>query len=78
MPEKQIFLPSIAPWLSVRRSAEAIEFYQAAFGATQGYRLDAELSFRGLQSEFGFSDIPGNWDPQLNESTNRFRPPATE
>jgi PhnB protein len=32
--------PSIAPWLTVRDSLQAIAFYQAAFGATEVYRLD--------------------------------------
>ncbi len=31
---------SIAPWLSVRDSVKALEFYKAAFGASEGYRLD--------------------------------------
>ena len=31
---------SIAPWLSVRKSAEAVEFYKAAFGATEVFRLE--------------------------------------
>jgi PhnB protein len=31
---------SIAPWLSVRGSARAVEFYKSAFGATEVYRLD--------------------------------------
>jgi PhnB protein len=30
----------IAPWLSVRGSAQAVEFYKAAFGATEAFRLD--------------------------------------
>jgi PhnB protein len=30
----------IAPWLSVRGSAEAVEFYKAAFGALEVYRLE--------------------------------------
>jgi PhnB protein len=33
-------MSSIAPWLSVRRSAEAVEFYKLAFGAAEVYRLD--------------------------------------
>jgi len=33
---------SIAPMLSVRRGAEAIEFYKAAFGAGEMFRIDAE------------------------------------
>ena len=31
----------IAPLLSVRNGAKAIEFYQAAFGAREAYRVDA-------------------------------------
>jgi PhnB protein len=33
---------AIAPILSVRRGASAIEFYKAAFGASELFRLDAE------------------------------------
>jgi PhnB protein len=33
---------SIAPMLSVRRGAKAIEFYKAAFGAVELYRIDSE------------------------------------
>jgi len=32
---------SIAPMLSVRKGAQAIEFYKAAFGARELYRVDA-------------------------------------
>jgi PhnB protein len=32
---------SIAPMLSVRRGAEAVEFYKTAFGARELFRLDA-------------------------------------
>jgi len=31
---------SIAPWLSVRNSTTAVEFYKAAFGAIETYRLE--------------------------------------
>jgi PhnB protein len=31
----------IAPWLSVRNAARAVEFYKAAFGATEVFRLEA-------------------------------------
>lgn len=31
---------SIAPMLSVRNGAKAVEFYKAAFGATEAFRLD--------------------------------------
>jgi PhnB protein len=33
---------SIAPMLSVRHGARAVEFYKAAFGASELFRLDAE------------------------------------
>ena len=32
---------SIAPLLSVRRGVEAVEFYKAAFGAVEVYRVEA-------------------------------------
>jgi PhnB protein len=31
---------TIAPWLSVRGSAKAVEFYKEAFGAVEAFRLD--------------------------------------
>jgi PhnB protein len=31
---------TLAPWLSVRGSARAVEFYKAAFSATETYRID--------------------------------------
>src|SRR5215469_12226468 len=33
---------SIAPMLSVRRGAQAIEFYKAAFGASEVFRLESD------------------------------------
>src|SRR5512133_397733 len=33
---------SIAPWLTVRNSAKAIDFYKSAFGASEVYRLEGE------------------------------------
>jgi PhnB protein len=48
--------PSVTPWLSVRGSARAGEFYKAAFGATEAYRMDgdggsivARLSLHGAE-----------------------------
>ena len=52
---------TIAPWLSLRGSGEAVEFYKSAFGATEVYRLDggdkgvvARLSVDG--AEFWLSE----------------------
>lgn len=33
---------SIAPWLSVRKSSQAVAFYQAAFDAKEVFRLESE------------------------------------
>ena len=53
--------PTIAPMLSVRRGAEAVEFYKAAFGAAELFRIDdpdgnvvAHLSVDG--AEFWVAD----------------------
>ncbi len=66
------FRCSIAPWLSVRNSAKAVEFYKSAFGATEVYRLEgpeggvvAKLSVGG--AEFWLSDESpehGNFSPE--------------
>ena len=52
---------SIAPWLSVRNSAQAVEFYKAAFAAIEVYRIEdpdgnvvARLSVNG--AEFWVAD----------------------
>lgn len=66
------FRCSIAPWLSVRNSARAVDFYKSAFGATEVYRLDgpegsvvARLSVDG--AEFWLSNESrehGNLSPE--------------
>jgi len=52
---------SIVPWLSVRNSSQAVEFYKTAFGAIEVYRLEdpggsvvARLSVDG--AEFWVAD----------------------
>jgi PhnB protein len=62
------FVCSIAPWLSVRNTAEAVEFYKSAFGAIEVYRLEdpsgsgvASLSIKG--AVFWLSD-DGNSSPE--------------
>ena len=51
---------TIAPWLSVRKSAQAVDFYKRAFGATEVFRLDgpdgsvvARLSVEGAEFWLG-------------------------
>jgi PhnB protein len=63
---------TIAPWLSVRNSAQAVEFYKLAFDAREVFRLDggdkgvvARLSVDG--AEFWLSDESpehGNFSPE--------------
>ena len=70
--ESSSFPCSIAPWLSVRNSAKAVDFYKSAFGATEVFRLEgpegsvvARLSVGG--AEFWLSDQSpknGNFSPQ--------------
>ena len=51
---------SVAPWLSLRNGARAVEFYKAAFGATEVFRIEnsgavvSRLSIDG--AEFWLSD----------------------
>jgi PhnB protein len=59
------FAPSIAPWLTVRDGARAVEFYKSAFEATEVYRLEdpsgglvVRLSVSG--AEFWISAEPPN------------------
>lgn len=47
---------SIVPWLNVRKSAQAVEFYKSAFGAVEAYRIEdpdgnvvARLSVEGAE-----------------------------
>jgi PhnB protein len=58
---QQPFVTSLAPLLSVRRGAQAIEFYTAAFGAVEVFRVEdpsgavvARLSIEG--AEFWLAD----------------------
>ncbi len=63
---------SIAPWLSVRGSSKAVEFYKSAFGATEVFRLDgpegsvvARLSANGAEFWLGAeSPAHGNFSPE--------------
>jgi PhnB protein len=62
---------TLAPWLLVRGSIQAVEFYKAAFGATEVYRLEGRggvVSRLAIgNSEFWVSDESpehGNFSPQ--------------
>ena len=80
MPEAALVNPSVAPMLSVRNGARAVDFYKLAFGAVEVFRIDgdggavvARLSIAG--AEFWVSDESpehGNFSPEtLGGSTTR-------
>jgi PhnB protein len=62
---------TIAPWLSVREGARAVEFYKSAFGATEVFRMAeggsvvARLSVEGAEFWVGDeSPEHSNFSPQ--------------
>jgi PhnB protein len=55
---------SMAPWLSVRGSARAVEFYKTAFGAKEVYRLDAGDSLVARLSVDGSEFWVGDESPE--------------
>src|ERR1700687_1272887 len=62
---------TIAPWVSVRNGARAVDFYKSAFGATEVFRLDAgggvvaRLSVNGAEFWLGDgSPEHGNFSPE--------------
>ncbi len=71
---------SLAPWLSVRDSARAVEFYKAAFGAVEVFRLEdpgggvvSRLSIHGAEFWLsGESPQHSNFSPiTLGGATSR-------
>ena len=64
---------SIVPWLTLRRSVEAVEFYKRAFGAVEVYRFQASeesvvarLSIHGAEFWVGDeSPEHRNFSPEL-------------
>jgi PhnB protein len=49
--------PSMAPMLSVRRGAQAVEFYKAAFGATEIFKIESPDGAVVAQLAVGASDF---------------------
>lgn len=62
---------AIAPMLSVRKGAKAIEFYKAAFGATQLYRIDAPDGAVVARLAFGGADF---WVADESPENGNFSP----
>jgi len=48
--------PAVAPQLSVRRGREAVEFYKAAFGAVEDYRVGGTDTHEEVDSQLSVGD----------------------
>jgi PhnB protein len=57
---------SIAPWLSVRRGAEAVGYYKAAFGAVELHRVENDAGEIVAQLSIGGADFWVSDDPDSN------------
>lgn len=73
-----MIVTSIAPWLSVHNSVNAVEFYKTAFGAVESYHLDipdgtvvARLAIDG--AEFWLSE-ESSGHSETNPVSSDFRP----
>ena len=78
--DPKVFASSVAPWLSVRNGAQAVEFYKAAYGALEVHRVEdsngsivSRLSVNGAEFWLGDeSPEHGNCSPaSLGGSTVR-------
>jgi PhnB protein len=64
--------PSVAPMLSVRNGARAVEFYKAAFGAAEMFRADMpDGSLIAAQLSVGSSDF---WVADESPENQNFSP----
>ena len=67
---------TIAPWLSVQHGARAVDFYRAAFGATELHRVENESGQIVAQlaigeAEFWVSDEPATSPETLGGASAR-------
>jgi PhnB protein len=65
-PESRPVETSIAPWLSVSGATEAVDYYKAAFGAVERYRLDDDGKVVVAQLAIGGADF---WLQEDGDST---------
>jgi len=70
---QQPLQPSLAPWLSVRGSARAVEFYKSAFGAVEVFRLEDPAG--GVVSRLSIADAEFWLSDESPENAN-FSPQA--
>ncbi|HEY3974921.1 MAG TPA: VOC family protein [Candidatus Sulfotelmatobacter sp.] len=64
MPKLAAIPTTIAPWLSVRDSAHAVDYYKSAFGAVEVFRLDAGGSVIARLSVEGAEFWVGDESPE--------------
>ena len=70
MSEAKSLQVHIAPWISVRNAAEAVEFYSAAFGAVELYRLEDEVGELAVaQLSVGEADFWLQQDPDSSPAS---------
>jgi PhnB protein len=67
--------PSVAPMLSVRRGSAAIDFYKAAFGATEIFRIESPDGAVVAQLGVGASDF---WVADESPDHKNFSPETLE
>ena len=60
---------SIAPWLSVRHGARAVDFYRAAFGATELHRVENESGQIVAQLAIGEAELWVSDEPATSPET---------
>ncbi|MGB6973487.1 MAG: VOC family protein [Terracidiphilus sp.] len=66
---------TLAPMLSVRRSAQAVEFYKSAFGVEELFRLDGDDGSVLAQLSLGASEF---WVAEESPEHLNFSPDALE
>ncbi len=69
MPSEQ--RPRLAPMLSVRRGSEAVEFYKAAFGAEEVFRVESPDGDVVVQLSIGESNL---WVADESPENKNFSP----
>src|SRR5215831_16965516 len=71
MADNQPKYPSLAPMLSVRNGAKAVDFYKAAFGATELFRVEDPSGAVVAQLQVGKSDF---WVADESSEHKNFSP----
>jgi PhnB protein len=64
---------SVSPELSVRRGREAVEFYKAAFGATEVYRVGGTVEHEEVVSQLTVGDA-SFWVSDESPTNRNFSP----